>query len=199
VEECADRFRMPEAADDVPLVLIAAGLGMRLRVTFALSSLTVGAGIAPFRSFIQERAAQLAAGRTLPAALLFYGCRSRADHLYFDSFRRWQQLGAVAVHHAYSRMPDQSQGCRYVQDRVSKDRAAVVKLLMTGARVAVCVPECAVARVRETLDDVLRETREARTQRAALEGQSESTEMQPADIQLESTWHVWKSASTTEA
>lgn len=199
VEECADKFRTPGAADNVPLVLIAAGTGRRRCIPVAVPSLIVEAGIAPFRSFIQERAAQLATGRTLPAALLFYGCRSRADHLYFDSFQRWQQLGAVAIHHAYSRTPDQSQGCRYVQDRISHDRAAVVKLLMTGARIAVCVPECAVAGVGETLVDVLRETRDAKAQRAVLEAQGESTEMQPADIQLESAWHVWKGASRAEA
>jgi cytochrome P450/NADPH-cytochrome P450 reductase len=198
VKECADKFRMPEAADDVPLILIAAGTGMRLRITLAVPSLTVETGIAPFRSFIQERAAQLATGRTLPTALLFYGCRSRADHLYFDSFQRWQQLGAVAIYCAYSGMPDQSQGCRYVQDRISHDKTAVVKLLMTGARIAVCVPECATAGVRETLIDVLRETRDVRAQRAVLKGQCESTEMQPTDIHLESAWHVWKSASRTE-
>jgi cytochrome P450/NADPH-cytochrome P450 reductase len=180
VNECTDKFRLPEAVDDVPLILIAAGTGTILRVILAVRSLTIEAGIAPFRSFIQERAAQLATGRTLPAALLFYGCRSRADHLYFDSFQRWQQLGAVAIHHAYSRMPDQSQGCRYVQERISQDRTTVIKLLMTGARIAVCVPECAVAGVRETLNDVMRETRDA-------------------DIQLETVWHTWKSASRIEA
>jgi len=191
VKECADRFRMPKATDNAPLVLIAAGTGTRLCVTLSAPPLTIDAGIAPFRGFIQERAARLATGRILPAALLFYGCRSRAEHLYFDSFQRWQQLGAVAIHHAYSRAPDQSQGCRYVQERIAQDRTAVRELLMAGARVAVCVPGCAVAGVQETLMDVMRETRDERAQRAALEGQDKSAEMQPAAIQLESAWHTW--------
>lgn len=198
VTECAHKFRMPEAADNVPLILIAAGTGRKFHATLVSPLLTIEAGIAPFRSFVQERAALLATGRALPAVLLFYGCRSRADDLYFDSFQRWQQLGAVAIYRAYSRMPDQSEGCKYVQDRVFKDRAAVTKLLMTGARIAVCVPEHAVAGVRETLIDVSRETRDGTIQRAALEGQGESTEIE-AELQLESAWHVWKNASKTEA
>ncbi|KAF2787026.1 cytochrome P450 [Melanomma pulvis-pyrius CBS 109.77] len=137
VAECADEFRMPEAAENVPLVLR--------------------------KYFIQERAAQLATGRTLAEVLLFYGCRSRVDDLYFDSFQRWQDLGAVAIHRAYSSVPDQSQGCRYVQDRIYHNRAAVMKLLVIGARIIVCVPGCAVAEVRETLTNISREIKDVRT------------------------------------
>ncbi|KAM9873924.1 Bifunctional P-450/NADPH-P450 reductase 6 [Verticillium dahliae] len=63
----------------------------------------------------------LAAGRTLAPALLFVGCRS-PDHdaLYREEFDEWQRLGAVDVRRN-SRTLEQSNGCKYVQDRMWTD------------------------------------------------------------------------------
>jgi NADPH-ferrihemoprotein reductase len=42
-----------------------------------------GTGVAPFRAFVQERAAQAAAGETVGKMILFFGCRSKSqDFLY---------------------------------------------------------------------------------------------------------------------
>lgn len=42
-----------------------------------------GTGVAPFRAFIQERAAQAKAGQTVGKTVLFFGCRNKAeDFLY---------------------------------------------------------------------------------------------------------------------
>ena len=199
VAECADGFRMPEADDNIPLILIAAGTGIGLHVILVLLVLTVEAGIAPFRSIVQERAAQLATGRILADALLFYGCRSRTDDLYFDTFQRWQNLGAVAVHRAYSSMPGDSKECRYVQERLSQDRTAVAKLLASGARVVVCVPERAAADVKEILVDIAKEIGGSRTRRTAPKGQCNKIEPEIEGFQLEVAWHVWKGVSRIEA
>lgn len=46
-----------------------------------------GTGVAPFRGFLQERAAQLAAGKSVGKMLLFYGFRSYAeDFMYADEW-----------------------------------------------------------------------------------------------------------------
>lgn len=127
-------------------------------------------------------------------ALLFYGCRSLEDELYADSFERWQQLGAVSVRRAYSCAPEQSQGCRHVQERVFHDKAEVVKLFLAGARLAVCVPECAVAGVRQTLIDILKESRVTEIQEVAVEAQSKGGENEVAEHQLEGAWHVWNNS-----
>lgn len=46
-----------------------------------------GSGVAPFRGFVQERAAQAQAGEKVGPTVLFYGCRNGAeDYLYRDEW-----------------------------------------------------------------------------------------------------------------
>ena len=79
---------------------------------------------------------QLSAGQELAPALLFVGCRWKArDRLYADEFDAWAKQGAVDVRYAFSR---ESDGCKYVQDRVSKDKEDVFKMWDQDARVYVC-------------------------------------------------------------
>ncbi|KJZ78080.1 hypothetical protein HIM_02717 [Hirsutella minnesotensis 3608] len=116
------KFHLPVDAEKTPIVCVAAG-----------------SGLAPFRGFLQERAAMVTAGRTLAPALLFFGCRSPGvDDLYAQELAEWEALGAVEVRRAYSRASEQSLGCRYVQDRLSHDRDDVYELWDRGARIYVC-------------------------------------------------------------
>jgi cytochrome P450/NADPH-cytochrome P450 reductase len=115
-------FRLPSDSANTPIICIAAG-----------------SGIAPFRGFIQERAAMISAGRKLAPALLFFGCRSPAqDDLYAEELAGWEALGAVEVRRAYSRDADKSLGCKYVQHRIDHDTADIIKLWDSGAMVYVC-------------------------------------------------------------
>lgn len=115
-------FHLPKDSKNVPVIMAAAGTGL-----------------APFRGFIQERAAQIAAGRTLAPALLFYGCHSPdTDSLYSDLLARWSALGAVSIRYAYSRSPSDSENCKYVQDRLYHDRADVIDLFDKGCKMFVC-------------------------------------------------------------
>lgn len=115
-------FHLPAEPDKTPVILVAAG-----------------SGVAPFRGFVQERAAMSAAGRSLAPALLFFGCRKPGeDDLYRDEFDRWEEMGAVSVRRAYSRAAGESAGCRYVQDRLYRDRRDVAELWAKGARLYVC-------------------------------------------------------------
>ncbi|KAL7810380.1 cytochrome P450 [Trichoderma gracile] len=115
-------FHLPSDAENTPLIFIG-----------------TGSGVAPFRGFVQERAAMIAAGRKIAPALLFYGCRSPdVDDLYAEEFERWEKLGAVEMRRAYSRAPEKSLGCRYVQHRMSHDREDLYRLWDQGAKVLVC-------------------------------------------------------------
>lgn len=123
VRQSHKSFHLPADGANTPVILVCAGTG-----------------IAPFRGFVQERAAQIAAGRQLAPALLFFGCRAPdKDDLYRDELDRWEKLGAVEVRRAYSRADDAAaKGCKYVQDRLWLDREEVTALWKREARVYVC-------------------------------------------------------------
>lgn len=53
-----------------------------------------GSGVAPFRSFVHERATQRLAGAKLGPTLVFFGCRSRHnDFLYKEEWERFSSPG----------------------------------------------------------------------------------------------------------
>lgn len=81
-----------------------------------------GSGLAPMRGFLQERALQKKAGREVGRAVLFFGCRRPdEDFLYADSdLKEWEELGVVEVRPAFSRAPEKSEGCKYVQECVCR-------------------------------------------------------------------------------
>lgn len=115
-------FRLPANPATTPIVCIAAGTGL-----------------APFRAFIQERAIMLASGRSLAPALLYYGCHSRrGDDLYRDDMDRWESLGVVDVRRAYSRSSADSNGYKYVHERMWADRSELVTLWKQHAKFYVC-------------------------------------------------------------
>lgn len=114
-----------------------------------LICIAAGVGIAPFRGFIQERAAALSAltrqqaqrQKKPPPILLFFGCREPGlDDLYRDELDKWEELGAVAVHRAYSRDPSHAEahGCKYVQERLEKEEETIWDMWEKGAMVYIC-------------------------------------------------------------
>jgi cytochrome P450/NADPH-cytochrome P450 reductase len=115
-------FHPPNDIANTPLVMVCAGTGL-----------------APFRGFVMERALQIAAGRKLAPALLFVGCRGPGkDVLYAEELAKWTEQGAVDVRYAFSRAKEQSEGCRYIQERVWNDREDVKKLYEGGAKIYLC-------------------------------------------------------------
>ncbi|KAF4120958.1 cytochrome P450 / NADPH-cytochrome P450 reductase [Geosmithia morbida] len=115
-------FHLPQDQGSTPIICVAAGTGL-----------------APFRGFIQERAALIEAGRKVAPLVLYYGCREPGrDDLYADELAKWEKLGAVKVKHTYSRTPDKSDGNKYVQEAIWADRREVGELWENGAKVFVC-------------------------------------------------------------
>ena len=115
-------FHLPADAETTPVICVAAGTG-----------------VAPFRGFMQERAAMIAAGRKLAPAVLFYGCREPGkDDLYPEEFAKWEEAGAVKIFRVYSRKPELSQGRKHVQDALWEERHDYTPLWDEGARLYVC-------------------------------------------------------------
>jgi cytochrome P450/NADPH-cytochrome P450 reductase len=99
VREPTIAFRPPDDPQ-VPMIMIGAGTGL-----------------APFRGFLQERAAQQASGASVATSLLFFGCRtSEDDYLYADELRRYEADGVVKVDAVFSREGNPER--RYVQDAI---------------------------------------------------------------------------------
>jgi cytochrome P450 / NADPH-cytochrome P450 reductase len=99
VREPTIAFRPPDDPQ-LPMIMIGAGTGL-----------------APFRGFLQERAAQRAGGVPVATSLLFFGCRtSEDDYLYEDELRRYEADGVVKVDAVFSREGNPKR--RYVQDAI---------------------------------------------------------------------------------
>lgn len=139
-------FHLPADTEKTPIICVAAGTGL-----------------APFRGFAEERAAMIAAGRKLAPAVLFFGCRSPdEDDLYAEQFAEWQKMGAIDVRRAYSRATDQSDGCKYVQDRVSKDRQDIFDLWDQGARLYLCGSRAVGKGIEDICVDLVKDNAQAK-------------------------------------
>ncbi|MGY4443098.1 sulfite reductase alpha subunit-like flavoprotein [Bradyrhizobium sp. LM2.3] len=111
-------FRLPDDPS-VPIIMIGPGTGL-----------------APFRGFLQERAARKAKGSALGPSLLFFGCRHPdQDFLYADELKALAASGITELFTAFSR----ADGLKtYVQHVLVAQRDKVWPLIVQGATVYVC-------------------------------------------------------------
>jgi cytochrome P450/NADPH-cytochrome P450 reductase len=118
VRETKAGFRLPDDTT-VPLIMIGPGTGL-----------------APFRGFLQERAARKAQGARLGAAMLFFGCRHpEQDFLYAADLKASAAAGITELHTAFSRSDGQK---TYVQHLVAAQKEKVWSLIEQGAIIYVC-------------------------------------------------------------
>ncbi|KAI9488073.1 hypothetical protein BDB00DRAFT_792175 [Zychaea mexicana] len=97
-----------------------------------------GTGVAPFRGFVRERAAQKAEGKPVGPTLLFFGCRnSQQDFLYSEEWPGlFETLGEESrMITAFSRETPQKV---YVQHRLQENGQELWNLLQKGAYIYVC-------------------------------------------------------------
>ncbi len=118
VRETKAGFRLPDDAA-VPIIMVGPGTGL-----------------APFRGFLQERAALKAKGASLGPAMLFFGCRHPGqDYLYAGELKAFAADGITELHTAFSR----AEGPKtYVQNLVAAQKDRVWSLIESGAVVYVC-------------------------------------------------------------
>ncbi|MCJ1416091.1 NADPH-cytochrome P450 reductase [Xylographa parallela] len=120
-----------------------------------------GSGVAPFRGFVQERAAQASAGEKVGKTVLFFGCRRNTeDFLYKDEWDKFAaDLGSsFELITAFSR--EQSQKI-YVQHRLKENAKEVNDLLQNQkANFYVCGDAANMAReVSNNLVQIISEQR----------------------------------------
>jgi cytochrome P450/NADPH-cytochrome P450 reductase len=110
----------PPADPGVPMILIGPGTGF-----------------APLRGFIQERAAQKAAGEDVATSLLFFGCR-HPDHDWFcrDEIEGWARDGVIEPFLAFSAV--ESHPWKFVQDALWAEQDRVWAALRAGAQIFLC-------------------------------------------------------------
>ena len=118
VRETKAGFRLPDDPA-VPIIMVGPGTGL-----------------APFRGFLQERAALKAKGAKPGPAMLFFGCRHPdQDFLYADELKAFEADGLTELHTAFSRAQAPK---TYVQDLVAAERERVWALIENGAIIYVC-------------------------------------------------------------
>jgi cytochrome P450/NADPH-cytochrome P450 reductase len=96
-----------------------------------------GTGVAPFRGFLEERAALKKRGVPVGESILFFGCRDPLqDFFYENELRGFETAGVTRLFSAFSREPGKPKA--YVQDSIKAQGEKVWELLQHEAAVFVC-------------------------------------------------------------
>jgi NADPH-ferrihemoprotein reductase len=117
-----------------------------------------GTGVAPFRAFVQERAAMAARGLAVGGSLLLFGCRSPTEDYLYDHEWRDQvaTLPGFEVINAFSRYGGRKV---YVQDKLLEVKDRIAGLLEKDATVYICGRADMAREVRRALMKVVMEMR----------------------------------------
>ena len=135
---CSNYLAGRRAGETIYATLRETKAGFRLPAdpTVPIVMIGPGTGLAPFRGFLQERAALKAKGAALGPAMLFFGCRHpERDYLYADELKGFAADGITELHTAFSR----GEGPKtYVQNLIAAEKDRVWALIEQGAIIYVC-------------------------------------------------------------
>jgi cytochrome P450/NADPH-cytochrome P450 reductase len=135
---CSNYLAGRRAGETIYATLRETKAGFRLPAdpTVPIIMIGPGTGLAPFRGFLQERAALKAKGAALGPAMLFFGCRHpERDYLYADELKGFAADGITELHTAFSR----GEGPKtYVQNLIAAEKDRVWALIEQGAIIYVC-------------------------------------------------------------
>jgi cytochrome P450/NADPH-cytochrome P450 reductase len=143
-----------------------------------------GTGLAPFRGFLQDRAAVSERGTAVGHSLLFFGCRDpEQDRIYADELRDLAKLASTTVRTVFSTRAED--GRRYVQHEMLHRHDEVWDLVERGASIFVCGNANTMAPgVRAALVDINRQ----HTGSTSAQAQDWLADMRARDRFLEDIW-----------
>ncbi|MBV9455041.1 MAG: cytochrome P450 [Rubrobacter sp.] len=99
--------------------------------------IAAGTGLAPFRGFLQERAAIEAQGERVGPSSLYFGCRHpQQDYIYEEELEEFAREGITELECAFSRLEGQPK--TYVQNSIKTQQDDVWNLIEQGAVIYVC-------------------------------------------------------------
>jgi cytochrome P450/NADPH-cytochrome P450 reductase len=135
---CSNYLARRRAGDTIHATLRETKAGFRLPADPSVPVIMIGpgTGLAPFRGFLQERAALKAKGATLGLAMLFFGCRHpEQDYLYAEELKAFTADSITELYTAFSRGDGPK---NYVQNLIADEKDRVWALIEAGAIVYVC-------------------------------------------------------------
>ncbi|MBR0794743.1 cytochrome P450 [Bradyrhizobium jicamae] len=135
---CSNYLARRRAGDTIHATVKETKAGFRLPDDNAVPIIMIGpgTGLAPFRGFLEERAARKANGAALGPAMLFFGCRHpEQDFIYADELKAFAADGLADLHTAFSRADGPK---TYVQHLLAAEKDRVWDLIQQGAIIYVC-------------------------------------------------------------
>jgi cytochrome P450 / NADPH-cytochrome P450 reductase len=135
---CSNYLAGRRAGETIHATLRKTKAGFRLPDDPAVPIIMIGpgTGLAPFRGFLQERAARKAKGAALGPAMLFFGCRHpEQDFIYADELKAFAADGITELFTAFSRTDGPK---TYVQHLVAAEKDRLWQLTEQGAVIFVC-------------------------------------------------------------
>ena len=137
---CSNYLLQQEKGDTIYAFVRDTGTSFSLPEDTATPLIMVGpgTGLAPFRGFLQERAAQKTEGKNVGTSLLFFGCRHpQQDFIYEAELRDYTEQSLTNLCPAFSRYDNQPKS--YVQDVISgAAKEEVWQLIEQGATIYIC-------------------------------------------------------------